>query len=385
MNNPLKDINKRLENIKNKNLYRKLNYLESPQDKIIKINGKKQILMASNNYLALANREELKDAAKEAINNYGFGSGGSRLTTGTYEVNRLLEEKIAEFFNRESALVFNSGYVANTGVIATIANENYTIFSDELNHASIIDGCKLAKGKVVIFNHNDMEDLQEKLKSKITENSLIITEGVFSMDGDICKLKEIIKIAKKFNSLVMVDDAHGLGVLGKKGKGILEHFNINDDVHIYLGTLSKAIGSEGGFITGEKNLIDFIKNTARPFIFSTAISMGAINASIKAFEIIEKEENLTKKLKENIEYLNLKLKNIEIESHSKSAIIPILIGDEEKAVEISDYLKENGVYVSAIRYPTVKMGKAILRVCLMTTHSKEDIDFFVEKLKVKLL
>ncbi|MGL5617064.1 MAG: 8-amino-7-oxononanoate synthase [Sarcina sp.] len=384
MSNPLENINFRLKEIKNKNLYRKLNYLESPQDKIVSINGEKQILLASNNYLALANRAELREAANLAIEKYGFGSGGSRLTTGTYEINKVLEEKIAKFLNRESSLVFNSGYAANTGVIAAIANESYTIFSDELNHASIIDGCKLAKGKTVIFKHNDMEDLKGKLKLKTTENSIIITEGVFSMDGDICNLEEIIKIAKSFDSLVMVDDAHGLGVLGDKGKGVLEHFNVKKDVHIYIGTLSKAIGSEGGFIAGEKNLIDFVKNTARPFIFSTAIAMAAINASIKAFEIIEKEESLTKNLKGNIEYFNLKLKEIGIESNSKSAIIPILIGDEEKALRVSEYLKENGIYVSAIRYPTVKIGEAILRVCLMTTHSKEDIDFFIEKLKIIL-
>lgn len=378
----LNNIEERLDEIKKNNLYRNLNYLSSPQDKTIIIEGKKFLLMSSNNYLALANREEIKKAAIDAINKYGFGSGGSRLTTGTYDINKKLEEKIASFFNRERALVFNSGYTANIGTISAICDESYTIFSDELNHASIIDGCRLAKAKTIVFKHNDIEDLRKKLKLKETKNSMIITEGVFSMNGDLCDLPSYVKIAKEFESLLMVDDAHGFGVVGQSGKGVLEYFNINEGVHIYLGTLSKSIGSEGGFITGKAEIIDFVKNKARTFIFSTAIPMASIAASLKAFEIIEKEKNIVEKLQWNIEYLNKKLNEIGIETQSKSAIIPIIIGSEKKALKISNDLKDKGIYVPAIRYPTVKLGEAILRVCLMTTHDKEDIDLLINYLKL---
>lgn len=377
----IKAIENRLFQIKENNLYREINYIEGPQEKFILLEGKKLLLMASNNYLNLANRKELQRAAIEGINKYGFGSGGSRLTTGSYKINKLLEDRLAEFFNKEGALVFNSGYAANTGTIAAICDSSFTIYSDELNHASIIDGSKLAKAKTIVFKHNDIKDLKEKLKLKETENAMIITESVFSMDGDIANIPEFIKVANEFEALLMVDDAHGIGVIGEKGKGILEYYNVNEEVDIYIGTLSKAIGSEGGFVAAKKEIIEFLKNKARPFIFSTAISMSAIAASLKSLEIIEKEFSLVKKLQDNIIYLNKELKKIGVESNSNSAIIPILIGDEKKAVNISKYLKEKGIYLSAIRYPTVKRGKAILRVCLMSNHDKTDIDYLIEMLR----
>ncbi|MGL4760525.1 MAG: aminotransferase class I/II-fold pyridoxal phosphate-dependent enzyme [Sarcina sp.] len=374
------DLKQKLESIKENNLLRKLKYLESPQEKNIIIEGKEMLLMASNNYLALANRKELKEEAIKGIELYGVGTGGSRLTTGSYNAHRELEDKLSKFFDREDTIVFNSGYTANITAIQAICDESYIIFSDELNHASIIDGCRLSKAKTVVFKHNNIEDLEIKLKESIAENKLIITEGVFSMSGDISPLDEIVKLAKKYNAKTMVDDAHGIGVVGEKGRGILSHFNINKEVDIYMGTLSKAIGTEGGFISGDKHIVEFLKNRARGFIYSTAISASLCMASIKSLEIMESED-LNRSLRENIEYFNQKFKNLFEDLICESAIIKIPIGDEKKAVEISNKLLEEGICIPGIRYPTVRKGEAILRVCLMSSHTKEDIDRVYENIK----
>lgn len=401
----MNDIKNRLLNIKEKKLYREINYLKSPQNKNIKINDLEFLLMSSNNYLSLSNNETLKDSAIDAIEKYGVGSGGSRLATGSYDLHKELENYISKFFNRESSLVFNSGYAANIGTISAICDESYTIFSDELNHASIIDGCKLSKGKTVVFKHKDMDDLYKKIKLHNPKHGLIVTDGVFSMDGDICPLNRIVALAKEFNLLTMVDDAHGLGVIGKNGHGILEYFNLNDEVDIYLGTLSKAIGSEGGFVSGKKELIEFLKNKARSFIFSTSLPVSSIASSLTAFKILNNDKifniannidscktkktdiinaknsnDYVKRLQENIKYFQKSLLNIEIETKSESAIIPIFIGDEALALKYSKYMFHKGIFVPAIRYPTVPKGKAILRFCLMADHTKKDLDFVVNTL-----
>ena len=398
----MKDIKNRLLAIKENNLYREINYLKSPQDKNIKIDDLEFLLMSSNNYLSLSNDERLKESAINAIKKYGVGSGGSRLTTGSYDLHKELENYISRFFNREASLVFNSGFAANTGTIASICDESYIIFSDELNHASIIDGCKLSKGKTVVFKHKDMNDLYEKIKLHNPKNGLIVTDGVFSMDGDICPLDKIVSIAKEFNLLTMVDDAHGLGVIGNTGHGILEYFNLNEEVDIYLGTLSKAMGSEGGFVSGKKELIEFLKNKARSFIFSTSLPVSSIASSLTAFKILNNDESIStnlnnskscdaekiainvtktknkssvKRLQENIKYFEKSLLNIEIKIKSESAIIPVFIGNETLALKYSKYLFDKRIFAPAIRYPTVPKGKAILRFCLMADHTEEDLDF----------
>lgn len=368
----MKNLEDKLIDIKNKNLFRKLKYLESPQDKNIVIDGREILLMASNNYLGLANRKELKECAIEGIRRYGVGSGGSRLTTGSYTAHKQLEDDLSKFFKRDKALVFNNGYVANVGIIQAICDETYTIISDEENHASIIDGCRMTKAKKMIFKHNDMNSLEKCLKLA-NGNKLIITEGVFSMSGDISKLDEIVKLAKKYEARVMVDDAHGIGVLGSNGRGILEHYNLNNEIDIYMGTLSKAIGVEGGFVCGSNDLIDYLINKARGFIYSTSIAPHLCMASSKSLELMEKE-NLTQKLNTNIKYFYKKFRGLFKDIKCESAIIKIQIGDEKKAVKISEILLENNIYIPAIRYPTVKKGEAILRVCIMSTHTVEDID-----------
>lgn len=375
----MNDIKDKLKLIKENNLYREMRYLSKPQDKFTTIDGKDVLLMSSNNYLGLCSNEEVKMASIEAINKYGLGSGGSRLTTGSYDLHKKLEEEISKLKNVEAALIFNTGYMANVGVISAICDENYYIFSDELNHASIIDGCRLSKAKTIVYKHNDMKDLESKIRSNNPKFGMIVTDSVFSMDGDIVKLPEVIEIAKKYNLLTLVDDAHATGVIGKTGRGSSEYFNCKPD--IIIGTLSKAIGSEGGFVCANKDIIDYIKNKARSFIFSTALSPAVINGAIKSLNIIEKNPELVKKLNDNINYMCKSLRDIGFNINSKSPIIPILIGKEEIALEFSKMLLEEGIYIPAIRYPTVKRGKAILRLTLMSTHDFKDLDFVLDKIK----
>lgn len=372
----MNDIKEKLEYIKNNNLYRKIKYLSEPQDKYTTIDGRKILLMSSNNYLGLCNNENVKQSAIEAIQKYGLGSGGSRLTTGSYDLHRKLEKKIAKFKNYEDALIFNTGYMANLGVISAICDENYYIFSDELNHASIIDGCRLSKGKIIVYKHNDVKDLEDKIKDLNPSKGIIISDSVFSMDGDICNFDKIYEIAKRYNLLTILDDAHATGVIGKTGRGSSEYFKNKPDITI--GTLSKAIGSEGGFVCSSENIIDFLRNKARSFIFSTALSPAVINGAIKSFEIIEENIELVQKLSNNISYTCKRLNEIGFNISSDSPIIPILIGDEEKAVKLSELLLENGIFIPAIRYPTVKTGCAILRLTIMATHNYEDIDYMID-------
>lgn len=376
----MNDIKEKLQIIKEKNLYREMRYLSKSQDKYTVIDGREILLMSSNNYLGLANNEEVKKAAIDGINEFGLGSGGSRLTTGSYDLHKKLEEKIAKFKNCEAALIFNTGYMANVGVISAICDENYYIFSDELNHASIIDGCKLAKGKTIVYKHNNMEDLYDKISTINPTKGIIVTDSVFSMDGDIANIPEIVKIAKAFNLLTVVDDAHATGVIGKNGRGSSEYFNCKVDITI--GTLSKAVASEGGFVCADEYIIDYLKNKARSFIFSTALSPGIINGSIKSFELIASTYRV-QRLNNNIKYINKKLNEIGIETDENrdSPIIPIFIGDEDLAMNISKSLLENGIYIPAIRYPTVPLNKSILRMTIMSTHDKKDLDIVVDKLK----
>lgn len=376
------DIKQKLQIIKDNNLYRNMKYLSNPQDKYTTIDGRDVLLMSSNNYLGLCNDQRVKNASIDAINRYGLGSGGSRLTSGSYDIHRMLEEKLAKFKKYDAALIFNTGYMANLGVISSICDENYYIFSDELNHASIIDGCRLSKGKVIIYKHNNMDDLLKKINEVNPKQGMIVTDSVFSMDGDIADIKSLVKIGKEKNLLTLVDDAHATGVIGKTGRGSNEYFNCKPD--IIIGTLSKSIGSEGGFVCASFDIIDYLKNKARSFIFSTALSPAVISGAIASIEIIEKDVYLVEKLYNNILYLCEGLRNIGFDIESDTAIIPIPIGREDVALKFSEMLMEEGIFIPAIRYPTVKKGEAILRMTLMATHDFKDIDFALSKInKIK--
>lgn len=380
--NELLDMEEKLNLLKEKNLYRSLRVLSSGQRSSVVVDGKTKLMMCSNSYLDMSSDERVKAFVKEIIDTYGTGAGGSRLTTGSYNLHSKLEEILAVIKHTEAALVFNTGYMANVGVISAICDEDYAIFSDELNHASIIDGCRLSKAKTIIYKHNDMKDLESKLKLNPCKKGLIVTDGVFSMDGDVANLPEIIHLSRKYSVLTMVDDAHGTGVLGNNGRGTTEHYGVEGLVDIYMGTLSKAIGSEGGFVCGSKVLIEYLKNNARSFIFSTALSPATIAASLGALELLKEDNRKVLDLQENIRYFCQCLNERGVKAFSETAIIPIIIGDENKTLLAAEALLKEGIFVSAIRYPTVEKGKARLRITIMASHSKKELNIAAEKIAV---
>lgn len=381
----MNELKLKLKQIKEQGLYRTLNEFSASQSKHTTINGKEMLLFSSNNYLEMSVHPAVKKAAIEVIEAYGVGSGGSRLTTGNYDVHRQLEERIASFHRTEKALVFNTGYMTNVGVISTIADENFIIYSDELNHASMIDGCRLSRGKTVVYKHNDIDDLAEKVQQYKGKKGLIVTDSVFSMDGDLANLPEIIRIAKEHRLLTMVDDAHGVGVIGKTGRGISEYFDCGQDIDIKVGTLSKALGSEGGYVCGKADLIDYLKNKARSFIFSTALSPAVIAASKAAFDVLENDHSLVLKLQDNISYLKAQLQTLDAPILAyDSAIMAVIIGGANEAVALSQALAEGGIYVPAIRPPTVPANESRLRITVMASHTKEDIDRLVSVLRKML-
>lgn len=380
--NELLEMEKKLNLLKEKNLYRSLKVLSSGQRSSVVVDGKAKLMMCSNSYLDMSSDDRVKAFVKEIIDTYGTGAGGSRLTTGSYNLHSKLEEILAEIKHTEAALVFNTGYMANVGVISAICDEDYTIFSDELNHASIIDGCRLSKAKTIIYKHNDMKDLESKLKLNPCKKGLIVTDGVFSMDGDVANLPEIIHLSRKYSVLTMVDDAHGTGVLGDNGRGTTEYYGVEGLVDIYMGTLSKAIGSEGGFVCGSKVLIEYLKNNARSFIFSTALSPATIAASLGALELLKEDNRKVLALQENIRYFCQCLNERGVKASSETAIIPIIIGDENKTLLAAEALLTEGIFVSAIRYPTVEKGKSRLRITIMASHSKKELNIAAEKIAV---
>ncbi|MCB6993799.1 aminotransferase class I/II-fold pyridoxal phosphate-dependent enzyme [bacterium 210820-DFI.6.37] len=374
-------MEKALEDLKKSSLYRTVIPLEGPQSAYVTYEGRKLLMLASNAYLDLCDDPRIKEYTIEVIKRYGTGSGGSRLTTGTTELHVRLEKALARFKGREAALVFNTGFAANTGILPAVCQEGGVIFSDEMNHASIIDGCHLAKAKTVVYRHNDMADLERKTLREWRESGrkgedffgLVVSDGVFSMDGDIVNLPELIRVTEKYGLLSMIDEAHSVGVLGKHGRGVEEHFHMEGSVDILMGTLSKAFGSEGGYVCGSDTLISYLRNKARSFIFSTSLSPATIAAALRAVELLEAEPQRTARLQENVRWFCQCLKEQGMDVWSETAVIPIRIGDEGKAAQVSRRLLEQGYYISAIRYPTVKKGQAILRAALMSAHTKEDL------------
>ncbi|MEN8906025.1 MAG: 8-amino-7-oxononanoate synthase [Clostridiales bacterium] len=369
------DFNYEISKIKEKGLYRSFRYLESAQDSKTFIDGKKVILLASNNYLGLCNNEILKKSAIEAINKYGVGSGGSRLTTGSYVLHKELEKEIAKFKGTEDAILFNTGYMANIGTIASIVDSDWVIFCDRLNHASIIDGCRLSNAKLVIYKHCDVNDLMNKIKKYNREKSILITESIFSMDGDIAPLDKIVELTKKNNILTMVDEAHSTGIIGNKGKGVVDYFNLSEKIDIQVGTFSKALASEGGFVVGENSLIEYLKQKARSFIYSTALSPQTIAVSLAALRYLNENSYLIENLISKTIWFRDKLKSFGFNIiDGITPIIPIIVGDTVKTVDFSEKLLNEGIYIPAIRPPTVPKGTSRLRISLMESHTKEDLE-----------
>lgn len=379
-NNVLTKITADLQEIHKKNLYRKITKIDTVQAPHITCHNKDMILLASNNYLGLINHPNIKNAAIAALEEFGTGSGGSRLTTGTNPLHISLEKKLAQFKHFPAALLFNTGYMANVGVISALADKNTIIFSDELNHASIIDGCRLSKAKTIIYQHNNMADLENKIKLADTANGIIVSDAVFSMDGDVANLPQILSLAKRYGLLTIFDEAHSTGVIGAAGRGIVEYYNSSLKPDIIVGTMSKALASEGGFICADTLIIDYLKNKARSFIFSTSLSPAVIASSMEALNILENNPSLVKQLQSNTAYFCNCLQQNNITAASPSAIVPIVIGDEKKCSLIADNLFADNIYLSAIRYPTVKTGEARLRAAIMASHSHNDLSIAANKI-----
>jgi 8-amino-7-oxononanoate synthase len=340
------------------------------------LNGKEVLLLCSNDYLGLAGHPALAQAARNALERYGVGSGASRLVSGNRDLHEELERRIAGFKGTEAAILFNSGYAANTGVIPAIAGEHDVILSDELNHASIIDGCRLSRAKVAVYRHCDTGHLESLLKEHAAcRRKLIVTDGVFSMDGDIAPLPDLARLAERYNAVLMVDDAHGTGVLGKQGRGIVEHFGLEGRVQVQMGTLGKALGSVGAYVAGDRGLITYLMNSSRSYIFSTSLPPAVCAASIAALDIVDQEPWRRDRLWLNREQLarGLASQGIGIGA-SKTPILPILMGSAEKALKAAGELLAAGVFATAIRPPSVPDNSSRVRATVMATHSAEDID-----------
>lgn len=374
-------IKEALQDLKDRGLYNTIRTIESAADAWVVIQGKRVLNMCSNNYLGFANDERLRVAAKAAIDHYGVGPGAVRSIAGTLDLHIELEEKIAKFKGTEAALSVQSGLNTNLATIPLLMGKEDVIFTDELNHASIIDGCRLTKAKRVIFPHRDVDALRGLLEeNKAIEKKLIVTDGVFSMDGDLAPLPGIVELAEAHGALVMVDDAHGEGVLGSHGRGIVDHFGLHNRVDIEAGTMSKAFGVMGGYIAGSADVVEYLRQQARPFLFSSAATPPDVAACIAAIDILQETDEPVRKLWQNADYFKRQMGALGFNlGESETPITPVMFGEEKVAWDVSKRLFEEGIFATAIAFPTVPPGKARLRVMLSAAHSKEDLDFAIEK------
>jgi 8-amino-7-oxononanoate synthase len=365
-----------LSQLEKLHLLRRPMVIESYDGPRITVSGRSLLLMCSNDYLGLSGYPALREAAAKAMERYGFGSGASRLISGTSALHVELESRIAAFKGTESALLFNSGYAANTGIIPAIAGEGDVILSDSLNHASIIDGCRLSRANIVVYPHKDVDRLESALKkNRNAKRTLIVTDGVFSMDGDIAPLPELLLLAEKYGAILMVDDAHATGVIGKTGRGTAEHFGLAGRVHIQMGTLGKALGSFGAYAAGNRELIEYLINSARSFIYSTSLPPAVCAASLAAFDVVEREPELRETLWKNRDRFVHGLAALGVvPGSSETPIVPVMLGESEKALKAADKLFEYGLYATAVRPPSVSKGAARIRVTVTAAHSSDDID-----------
>lgn len=375
-------LDENLNHLKENGLYNEIDTVEGANGPEIQINGKKYINLSSNNYLGLATNEDLKTAAKNAIDSHGVGAGAVRSINGTLDLHDELESTLAEFKGTEAAVAYQSGFNCNMAAISAVMNKNDAILSDELNHASIIDGCRLSKAKIIRVNHSDMDDLRQKAKEAVESGQynkvMYITDGVFSMDGDVAKLPEIVEICEQYGIMVYVDDAHGSGVMGK-GAGTVKHFGLQDKVDFQIGTLSKAIGVVGGYVAGSQKLIDWLKAQSRPFLFSTSLAPGDTKAITEAVKKLMASTELHDRLWENANYLKEGLSRLGFDTgQSETPITPVIIGDEKKTQQFSKRLMEEGIYVKSIVFPTVPRGTGRVRNMPTAAHTAEMLDQALE-------
>lgn len=371
------------QQLKSRGVYPYFRSISSAQDTEVIIEGSKMLMFGSNSYLGLTNHPKIKEAIIKAVEKYGSGCAGSRFLNGTLDIHEELEARLAKFVGKEAALVFSTGFQVNQGVISALAGRNDYLLLDEYNHASIIDGSRLSFAKTIKYKHNDIADLEDQLK-KIPPDALkiIVTDGVFSMEGDIAKIEGIVRLAEKYNGSIMIDDAHGLGVLGTRGEGTAHHFNVTDKVDLIMGTFSKSLASLGGFIAANNNVIEYIKHHARSLMFSASMTPASVAAAIAALDIIETEPEHLKRLWENTTYATELIKKIGLEiGNTESPIIPIFIRDNEQTFLISKILQENGVFVNPVVSPAVPSEDSLLRFSLISTHSFEQIEYAVDQIK----
>ena len=368
-------LHDQLEHLKKKGLYRTLRDVEGPQSATMVIDGRKVVQFSSNDYLGLANHPRLKAAAQEAIGNYGAGSGASRLVSGNLALNGQLEKKIARLKGKESGLLFSTGYMANLGIVSSIVSDGDAVFSDQLNHASIVDACRMSKADTTVYPHKDMEALEEVLgQSDHYKQKLLVTDGVFSMDGDIAPLPDLVNLADRYGCMLMVDDAHATGVLGTNGGGTGEHFGLEDRIDISMGTFGKALGGFGAFATGDHELRLFLINRARSLMFTTGLPPAVIASALAALEVLEDEPALRNKLWENTRFFREGIEKLGFTTiKSETPIIPLLIGYADLTMEMGEILFEKGFFMHGIRPPAVPQGSSRLRITIMATHTEEQM------------
>ncbi|MDI6694090.1 MAG: glycine C-acetyltransferase [Anaerolineales bacterium] len=375
--NKLEWIEKELQSLKDAGLYNRIRTLSSPQGAWLIVDGKRVLNFCSNNYLGLANHPRILQAAKQAMDVYGLGPAAVRSIAGTMDLHVRLEERMAAFKGVEAAITFQSGFNANVAVIPALVGKEDAIFSDELNHASIIDGCRLSGARIIRYAHCDPDDLERTLKAERANypKAMVITDGVFSMDGDVAPLDRVYEVAQKYDAILMVDDAHGEGVLGRGGRGIVDHFDLHGKVDIEVGTMSKAFGVVGGVAAGNPVVVEWLRQRGRPFLFSSAMTVPDVAACLAALDVLEESTELVDRLWENTRYFKAEMKAIGFDiGNSVTPITPVMLGEAPLAQEFSRELFEAGVFAMAIGFPTVPRGKARIRVMISASHSKEDLN-----------
>ncbi|GAB4504118.1 MAG: glycine C-acetyltransferase [Anaerolineales bacterium] len=374
-------IQQEIENLKEAGLYNTIRTLSSPQGAWLVVDGKRVLNFCSNNYLGLANHPKVVEAARRAAETHGVGPGAVRSIAGTMDLHIKLERRMAAFKGVEAAITFQSGFNANLATIPALVGKEDVIFSDRLNHASIIDGCRLSGAKIIAYEHNSPESLEEQIRAHLSHHrrALVVTDGVFSMDGDIAPLPAIYEVTKKYDLLLMVDDAHGEGVLGRGGRGIVDHFGLHGKVDVEVGTMSKAFGVVGGVVAGDKVIVEWLRQRGRPFLFSSAMTVPDTAACLAALDLLETSTELVDKLWENARYFKAEMKRLGFDTGvSETPITPVMLGEAPLAQRFSHELYAAGVFAMAIGYPTVPQGKARIRVMISAAHSKDDLDAGLE-------
>ena len=368
------DIESALADIRDRGLYRRMRMISGPQGPRVLLDGRPVLLLCSNNYLGLADHPRVREAAAEAAMRYGAGAGASRLVSGNMRIHRRLEERLADFKGYRSALLFGSGYLANTGVVQALAKPGEVVFSDALNHASIVDGCRLAGAETFVYDHADVDHLAWGLREAEGRGSLIVTDGVFSMDGDVAPLAEIVELARRFDARVMVDDAHGTGTIGPGGRGSVAAAGLEDEVDVLVGTLGKSLGSYGAYVCCDKPMAKYLVNTARTLIFSTALGPPQVAAAMAALELLREEPRRVERVQRNARILREALAEHGLPAgDNDTPIVPVIVGDAGDAVTASERALEHGVFAQAIRPPTVPDGSSRLRLTVMASHTKAEL------------